>query len=315
MDKPLECITLFKTLGKPPLCIGSCSAMEIPSYLDNSIPRGCLIAHLALTLIEMQRISSYFRIPLYNLFIHYSVEDYSKMDVDSCWKFLLTSSLLHDIGKLTDQYINRYAVGQDRILHHQVSAVIAKKTLENTVSESMALGVAYGILFHHEAIDWIAVEKSLLYFSYIQRALSPTRNIIYNLSENRLDKFKENVRNILDQLLDGHLLTESQHQTLTLMLARASQKLIDNQGVVINVTRELSVAKIENPKYLTPALSLYRLLYLTDNRAASARELYWLELIQGVDWKRIEDVAQQITNKLAKRYRYIGLSSIPIRGR
>jgi len=289
--------------------------VEIPSYLDNNIPRGCLIAHLALTLIEMQRISSYFRIPLYNLFTQYSVEDYSKINVDSCWKFLLTSSFLHDIGKLTDQYINRYATGQDRILHHQVSAVIAKKTLENIVSEPMALGIAYGILFHHEAMDWIAVEKSLLYFSYIQRTLSPTRNIIYNLSERRLNKFKENVRNIFDQCFDEHLLTESQHQTLTLMLARAAQKLIDNREISINVTRELSVAKMENPKYLTPALALYRLLYLTDNRAASARELYWLELIQGVDWKRIEDIARQITNKLAKRYRYIGLSSIPIRGR
>ncbi|MEM1542865.1 MAG: hypothetical protein QXV82_09580 [Ignisphaera sp.] len=315
MNKPLECIILSKILDKLPLCIENCSAIETPSYVDGSVPKGCLIAHLTLTLIEMQHISSYFRIPLYNLFAHYNMQSTKNcfnMNVDYCWEVMLASSLLHDLGKLVDQYVARQVAGQSRILHHQVSAVIAKKTLENIVNESIALGVSYSILFHHEAMDWAAIEKSLLHFSYIQKALLPTQNIIYSLSENRLNKFKQNICNILDQLLDKHLLIRSQHQELISVLNCAIQKLMDNQKVPINLARELSVAKIKDPRYLTPALALYRLLYLADNRAASAREQYWLELIQEVDWKHIEDIAWQIISRLARRYRYIGLSSIPV---
>lgn len=319
MDKPLECITLSKILDMPPLCIENCSVMETPSYVDNSIPKGCLIAHLTLTLIEAQRISSYFRTPLYNLFAHYSMQSTKNcfninvnINVDYCWEVILASSLLHDLGKLVDQYVARQVAEQSRVLHHQVSAVIAKKTLESIVNESIALGVSYAILFHHEAIDWAAVEKSPLHFSYIQKALSPTRNITYSLSESRLSKFKQNICSTLNQLLDKHLLTRSQHKALILMLNCAIQKLMDNQKTLINLARELSVAKIKDPRYLTPALALYRLLYLADNRAASARERYWLELIQEVDWKRIEDVAWQVISRLARRYRYIGLSSIPV---
>ncbi|MEM2341864.1 MAG: hypothetical protein QXX94_04835 [Candidatus Bathyarchaeia archaeon] len=228
-------------------------------------------------------------------------------NADYCWSILLASSILHDVGKLVDEYIAR----RNYILHHQISAIIGKKALERITNNSTALKISYAILFHHEALDWKVVYKSLLSFSYLQRALSSTGKIIYTVNQNRLNEFKQNLYRILDQISQKHIITQFQHRILTETSNYAVQELENNQRFALNITRELNAAKIRDLKYLTPALALYRLLYLSDNRAASARDQYWLRLIQQVDWGQLDNVAWQISNFLAKKYYYIGLSSIP----
>ncbi|MEM2045122.1 MAG: hypothetical protein QXO20_02960 [Candidatus Bathyarchaeia archaeon] len=219
----------------------------------------------------------------------------------------MTSSILHDVGKL----VNEYVTSRSYILHHQISAIIGKRALESITDDSTALRISYAILFHHEAIDWKAVYKSLLLFSYLQRALSPTGKIIYTVNQNRLNEFKQNLYRILDQIYQKKIITQFQHRILTETSNYAMQELKNNQGFALDVSRELNAAKIRDLKYLMPALALYRLLYLSDNRAASARDQYWLRLIQQVNWEQLDNVAWQISSFLSKKYYYIGLSSIP----
>jgi hypothetical protein len=91
----------------------------------------------------------------------------------------------------------------------------------------------------------------------------------------------------------------------------AVHELTNNQGVVLRMDRDLNVEKVREPKYIMPALALYRFIYLTDNRAASARSEYWFKSVQQVNWNELEKTAQQIQKYLTRRYYYIGLSAIP----
>ncbi|MCX8171964.1 MAG: hypothetical protein N3E47_08445, partial [Candidatus Bathyarchaeota archaeon] len=127
MGSPQECSTLLRIIGEALKCEARCSAAETPSHVDKDdegglIPRGCLIAHLSLTLIEMQRVSPYFRASLHNLSAFYSVGGSPSIDAGSYWDLLLTSSILHDIGKLADEYTAMGAVKGDGARHHQISA-------------------------------------------------------------------------------------------------------------------------------------------------------------------------------------------------
>lgn len=311
MDKPSECNVLSEILNETPACQETCSSMDTPSYMYDSAPKGCLLAHVILTLIEMQRVSYCFKIPLYNLFMFGAVRRNLELSEDHFWGILSTSSFLHDVGKLVDEYVDRSASRQSYIAHHQISAIIARKVLEKISDDSTALKIAYAILFHHEAFDWRVVKGSLLLFSYLQKAFSTTQRITYTVSPNRLDRFKQNICGIIYQISQRHMITQLQHQILIRALTYMVQELITSQRMALYMDQELSVTKVQDPSYLTPALSSYRLLYLADNRAASARDQYWLKLIQQVDWCRLEDIARQISHFLTQRYYYIGLSAIP----
>lgn len=307
MDDDSECYVLSEILNETPTCQESCSATECPSYVDNLMPKGCLIAHTTLTLIEMQMISCCFKASLHNL-LSSTLKDFKHSD-DS-WNVLLMSSVLHDIGKLPEEYVVRSTI-QFHITHHQVSAIIAKRALEKISNKYIALVIAYAILFHHEAIDWKAVERSFFIFSYLQKAFSPIQRMMYTVNLNRLEKFRKNFYRIIEQIYRKNILSKVQYQILTQTLENIIQELISNQKTSLYVSRELDVARTQDPKYISPALAVYRLLYLADNRAASARSQYWLKPLQQVDWQQLEDVAEQIHHLLARRYYYIGFSAIP----
>ncbi|MEM2168012.1 MAG: HD domain-containing protein [Candidatus Nezhaarchaeales archaeon] len=256
----------------------------------------------------MQRAAHCFKTTLHRLFVLNAAEKDLKRDENQLWSVLLTSSILHDVGKLTDQYVSR-GTAQTYTAHHQVSAVITKKVLSKAFDDYTALEVAYSVLFHHEAIDWKAVERKLS-SSYIQEALPSTRGLTYTVNQNRLDAFERNLRKILDQIYQGRIVTQQQHQTLTQTLIYAVRELAANQRKTLQMDQELNVRRVQSPRYLVPALALYRLLYLADNRAASARSYYWLKSIRQVNWYCLENVAKQIHQLLPRDY-YVGLSAIP----
>ncbi|MEM1582292.1 MAG: HD domain-containing protein [Candidatus Bathyarchaeia archaeon] len=309
MDEIPECHVLSGILNETPECQGICSAAECPSYIDNLTPKGCLIAHTTLTLIEMQRISHCFKASIRNLFLFTTMQKDFRQS-DDMWSILLASSLLHDVGKLAEEYVFR-STRQFHITHHQVSAIIARRVLEKFSNKHIALVLAYAILFHHEAIDWKAIEQSLFLFSYLQRVFSPIQRVTYHVNPTRLEKFRKNLHRIIEQSYRKNIISQMQYQVLTWTLESIVQELISNQKSALYVSQDLEVTRTQDPRYLTPALAIYRLLYLADNRAASARSQYWLESLQKVDWHRLEDVAQQIHNLLARRYHYIGFSTIP----
>jgi len=323
----LECKTLLEILGETPACHDTCSAAYTPSYRDDSIFKGCLIAHVALTLIEMQRMAFCFKVPLYKIFTASRVEKDIKQTEDDFWDILLTTSFLHDVGKLTDQYVSyiyvsetynlykkpmdRHITAEKRVKHHQISAIIARKTLRKIFDDHIALKTAYAILFHHEAIDWKTVEQSVLLSSYLQVALSPLSRFSYNISCDRLSSFKRNLCKILDQIRQKNIITRLQCSFLIKTLNCTVYELMHNQGVTLNADQDLNAEKIREPKYIMPSLALYRFIYLADNRAASARSEYWSRLVQQMDWNELDDIAQQIQKCLTRRYYYIGLAAIP----
>jgi hypothetical protein len=327
MERPLECKTLLEILGEAPVCYDTCSAMYTPSYRNYSIFKGCLIAHVALTLIEMQRIAFCFKVPLYKIFTANRVEKDIRQTEDDFWNILLSTSFLHDVGKLTNQYVSctypsetydfyekpvdRFITTEKRVKHHQVSAIIARKTLRKIFDDHVALKTAYAILFHHEAIDWKTVEQSVLLSSYLQVALSPLSHVSYTVTHDRLSSFEQNLCKILNQTRQKNIITQLQCSFLVKTLNYAVHELTNNQGVVLRMDRDLNVEKVREPKYIMPALALYRFIYLTDNRAASARSEYWFKSVQQVNWNELEKTAQQIQKYLTRRYYYIGLSAIP----
>jgi len=329
LESPLECKTLFKILGGTPACHNTCSVTCTPSYKDNSTLKGCLIAHIALTLIEMQRMVFCFKTPLCKIFTtNKKVEKSIKQTDDDLWNIFLTTSILHDMGKLTEQYIKhmyvstascnlykkpteRHITTETHVKHHQISATIARKALRKMSDDYIALKTAYAVLFHHEAIDWKTVEQRLLLSSYLQVALSPLSSFSYTVSHDRLSLFEGNLCKILDQIKRKNIITQLQCSFLVETLNCAVCELMHSQGITLNIDQDLNAEKMREPKYVMPALALYRFIYLADNRAASARSEYWFELIQQVDWNELEDTAQQIQKCLIRRYYYIGLSAIP----
>jgi hypothetical protein len=235
---------------------------------------------------------------------------------------------LHDIGKLVDQYVghtypsefcdlyknpmDQHISTEKHVRHHQVSAVITRRTLRKVLlDDNVALKMAYAVLFHHEAIDWKTIEQSVLLSSYLHAALSPLLRVSYTIAHDRLSLFEQNLRKILNQMQTKNIITQLQCSFLIKTLDCAIGELKDNQGAYLRMDRELDVEKIREPKYITPALALYRFIYLTDNRAASARSEYWFKVIQQIKWSELEKVAQQIQSHLTRKYYYIGLSAIP----
>jgi hypothetical protein len=133
----------------------------------------------------------------------------------------------------------------------------------------------------------------------------------YTINHDHLLIFEQNLCKILNKIQQKNIITRLQYQILAQTLIYAIHELMHNQEVILCIDREFDVAKMREPRFIAPALALYRLLYLADNRAASARSQYWFKLTQQVDWNKLESVAQQIYSFLMRRYYYIGLSAIP----
>ncbi len=312
MNVSPECTALAEILKISPSCLRSCSATETPSYVDDSTPKGCLIAHTTLTIIEAQLVSSHFKTPLFKIFTHFHPSKETRSTEDDLWSELLTAFLLHDLGKLTTEYLERTSTAKPPMRHHQVSAVIAKKALEKMLDSYNALEVAYAVLFHHEALDWKAVENSIFLFSYLSKAMSSSRTpILFNVDAKRLTSFEKNLQQLLHQLHNQQILTKHQLQTLSQALAYSMEEMLSNQKTVMYPGEILEARKTRDPRYTAPALALYRLLYLADNRAASARKHYWLHALKQVNWNQPENTAKQLLQALTRRRYYIGLSAIP----
>ena len=312
MEGVNECRVLSGILKRPLPCQSTCSAPEItPSFIDDDkLPKGCLIAHTALTLIEVQRMANYFKKPLHRLVKLNRLERSPDMSPDELWDVVLASSLLHDIGKLADQYVERSKAPPTHLQHHQLSAIKAYKVLSEVFHNNyIATVAALAILYHHEALDWRSLDSRALAFSYLRETFTLTKSINYTINQERLKTFSGNLGEALKLLCEEGAIEEGQHDLLLRVLRRASRELLNNKPQ--SVGEVLSVNNAKRAEFIVPAFFLYRLLYLADNRAASARSRYWLGLLKRVDWRNAEVVAEQIHRALTQRRYYIGLSAIP----
>ncbi len=90
-----ECRIMIERMGIEPC--EECSLVKTPSYFENGVGRGCLIAHTALCLYELNRIK--WR-------VHRVVGEALKNmcpPVDP-WGYMEALIVLHDIGKLSYSY-------------------------------------------------------------------------------------------------------------------------------------------------------------------------------------------------------------------
>jgi len=310
MGEVPECHVLRSILGRAVPCRERCSTLRIASYFekrkDSFIPRGCLLAHSMLSIVEAQRVRAVFQIPLHRIFKANEVKGFSAPPSEEIWRAVLSAILVHDLGKLTKDYQERR-----NVRHHHVSAIIARKALEDVFGEFMSLVLAYAIILHHEAIDWRSMEKSFLTRSYIREVFSPSRSITYDVQDIPLEDFEHAAADIMGELTNMGLLGEADHEVLLTVQNAALSELRRNTRNVLRISDELRVAKLPDKRYQVPSIAVYRLIYLADNRAASARERYWYNILSEVDWNKLDTVSEEIRKRLSGKPYYIGLSSIP----
>ena len=314
MGRVSECRVLSSILEEVPRCRSTCSAKHItPSFIDDRedvpSPEGCLVAHTALSLIETQNLVACFKKPLHRVIELNKPKELPNISSDELWNVVLAMSLLHDFGKLADEYVDRSKKRRAYFGHHRLSAIIAHKTLSETSHDYIATVVAYAILFHHEALDWRSIESSIFTFNYLMKVFA--EDVKYTVADDRFKLFGGNLDELLTQLHERGFLSIEQHRFLSQVLARALQELLRNRSVTLCIKKVLDVTKTRKPNVTAPAFFLYRLLYLADNRAASARSWYWPGSLRNVNWSNAEEVAGQIYRALTERRYYIGLSAIP----
>lgn len=86
------------------------------------------------------------------------------------------------------------------------------------------------------------------------------------------------------------VLNANQFDSLRQALINVRKEMLINRGMTFYMGKELSVNKARKTRYLAPAFLLYRFLYMVDNRAASARTKYWMDLLKkliGMNWKKL----------------------------
>jgi len=259
--------------------------------------------------METQNLVTCFKKPFHRVIESNKPKELPKISSDELWNVALTTPLLHDFGKLADEYVDRSKKRRVYFGHHRLSAIIARKALSETSHDYIAVVVAYAILFHHEALDWRSIESSIFTFNYLMKVFA--EDVKYTVADDRLKLFGSNLDELLTQLYERGLLSIEQHRFLSQISTRALRELLRNRSVTLYVKEVLDVTKTKKPNVTAPAFFLYRLLYLADNRAASARSQYWLGSLRNVNWDNVEKVAEQIYRALTERRYYIGLSAIP----
>lgn len=235
MEVP-ECVALARRLGLPEgakPCPG-CRGPPLPSYFREGRGLGCWVAHTALSAVEAADLAEELDPLLRRLGLR---------------GLVLDAALLHDVGKLTEEYVERAYH-----YHNFASAVVAEDVLARMGVGEDRFVVASAVLLHHEARHW----EELLREPLPGHVIETLRGGPFRL----------------------HRSARAALEALSGLLERAGlgsevPRLVGGKEVY-EVKREVKVkiARVAVPERVLP---LYWVLYEADNRAASAREgRYWL---------------------------------------
>jgi len=305
-----ECGYLSNILGDVLDCVHYCIFKDTPSYFDKyGKASGCLVAHLNLSLLEVISVENFFKTPIYNTISSFHKDIANEYDEDKLWLAIILTIYIHDIGKLTNEY--RCKERGIPVPHHYVSAITAKDVF-NVISnnEKLSCMLSLSVLFHHEALDWKRVERGFLEYSLYDLLFDPYKKIQYSIDENVLCQFKKNCQKLLYQIKGRDLISQHQYNYIKSSLEYSIEILIKNSGKRLNLGEKLCKSKARRVEFIAPALAIYRLLYMVDNRAASARTTYWRTKISNIDWNKLKDISEKLVNELSKTNYYIALSAI-----
>jgi len=277
VNRPKECEVLADVLkvDSPP-CEDICVAGRFPSYRKDRRPEGCWAAHTALTAIECLRLKPRLMRAL------------ERMKVG--WELVEEASVLHDMGKLSEAYVK----GR-HVQHNVFSSVMALSICENRV-------VPTSILLHHEAMHWRNLYRRPL--STLQRLQGTidVRSLVrgFNLHERWRDAIMA-LRATLEMIEMEHV-----NSTLDILLKSDGRYKADPSWI----SRCLKWGA-----HLRKAITLYWVLYLADNRAASARdglEAYWLRSLRSLS--RYSDYPSQLANMILRGVKRPDISLTAILG-
>ena len=247
---------LAKTLGMEIACRDICPSNPPPSIKRDGKPLGCLIAHITLSLIEAIRLERRLR----PVFVH-SFHSFQNLSTDP-WNLVLISILLHDTGKLTKQYLEL------RDFQHNIwSSLVTYKVLNEPERRIASLAV----LLHHEAYHWRDLEQATHYHFTFGQTMKLQK---VNFDVDQLDVF---IKAVIANLTTLNLCD------LTHVLSKVKEAALalEHQDI-LRLIRDLKIHVLYNPKIYPQALPIHWLLTLVDNRAASARDVYWQKVLKSV---------------------------------
>lgn len=237
--RPPECTVLSSRLGVDPPCRVRCNDVRTPSYHGHKgEPKGCWIAHTTLCLSELMSLRRLIEPTLNRL---------SNSLNNISWRHLVYTVALHDVGKLTEDYIAK----RPRTQHSVVSGCIAYEALKGLLGEAPSIAIAQACFLHMEHYLWRQLDWPSLALTVSERPrqLSTRTGLI-------IDALK---------------------QCLTLVSPTWDEGLLKALDQIPRMRSIKPMKKIFS-QLLPESIALLWLILLIDNRAASAREgatNYW----------------------------------------
>lgn len=251
-----ECEALRAAKLSCPLRWSKCYGLQppYPSYFEERAPKGCWVAHTALTILEA--------------FELYTIAGRALQRRGLTGGSVAVAALLHDVGKLSEAYL----MGDD-VFHNITSALIVLRVCGKELMEARA--IAQAVMLHHEHRMWEylsssdPVEKAFKnsYDDLLMEYEKRVKFVKFSKKSQQYEALLEAMEGLMGQISDRF--EERPDQSLISLLHRVPEHLTINRCEDRNVLLDTSLA----PR----SLPLYYILQLADNRAAWRRS--------GVDWR------------------------------
>ena len=226
------------------ICLNACKNFPYPSYYEGGKGKGCLIAHTLLSLYETYRIHKY------------TLKILKKRLGVLSDTILALTTILHDVGKLDKKY------GSGTFKHNIVSSVLAKHLLENILDDRYVGEIVVAIFLHHEAYEWKYIGSFIPTLCDASRSPIPVEIELKDLKNFLRTTYKVFVKSKYFFIKDAKLFDNLFNK----ILYKNSLPSKADIGIICSL----------NQSVISNGLLLYYLLYLVDNRAATARRnKYW----------------------------------------
>jgi len=316
MHLPKECYVIRKWQRIEPLCKELCG-----KYLSHC-KGGCLIAHTLLSLIEYNAIEHKVVGSISSLVMRSLARkiknkfNYSKNDVEKLLTDIMKLIILtHDIGKLSKEYCYNKKYRHEIISFIYGSMIIEKwasklDTRLRELCKRLNLGVqaSIAILLHHESLYWRILEESIS----IDISVIITRYALKMLSSKQAFAKDEDIKTFVDAItknLTSYSLIGKELVSTLEELPAINKEITDNTSKIYDLLSKVRGVILEY-KLILP---LYYILFIVDNRAASARNTYWRESFRkALGYAKSYDDLINFLSKLTREHTlHVSLSLLP----